>query len=165
MTFLQKRSTPVLLREAKRPSLKNRKIKNKAMATFHLWKISIPFIGKGKKNKKKKKWSSALAGLYSPPSDLPLSLTTVLKGAERNFSTHLIYKCTSEKWLLFVVGMGNFTIKVSALLALILLYIQWLSQASYCNPGSFSTATKIASRYNRERSDQIMSFCNKNKIK
>lgn len=146
------KNVQILLIEAKSPFCKKKKgngnfllVKN--IYTFLLWK-------KEERENRVELLQSCI--LYSLPSDLLLSLTTVLKGREWNFTMHWTYRHTSEKWLLLLMRTSNIDIKVSSWLALILLYIQELSWASYCNPPSFKTSTKSDTRYVHERIYLIM---------
>lgn len=146
------KNAPVLLREAKRPFCKK-----KGYGNFLLLKNIYPFYWKKKKRKRRirnGKRSGAVAELYSPPSDLLLSLTIVLKGRVKLY--HALTLQMHFRKIIYVVRSANFATEVSVLLALILLYIQWLSWASYCNPHSLKIFTKINARCNHGRIYQIM---------
>lgn len=120
MTFLQTRMLQFCWERQEGLSVKKKK--KMAPAAFCWWKISIPFAEKQEERGKGVELLQSCV-FYSPPSDLLLWLTTVLKGREWNLNMHWIYKCTLEKRLRFLLRTGSFAIKVSSFLALMLLYI------------------------------------------
>lgn len=124
------------------------------------WEKYLSLLLKKKEEKENEVELFQSCVLYSPPSDLLLWLTTVLKGIEWHSTMHWIYEFTSEKRFHFLYRTGNFAIKVPSFLALMLLYSQWSSWISYGNSHSFKTSTKMDGRYNHKRIYQKMWFHN-----